>query len=349
MSRRPTTTGVLPLVRLVLRRDRVRLPIWIVSITLLVLFTAASVKGLYKTEAELVAGAAPMYGNAAVIALNGPTYAIDTYGGQMVFQVGSFGYVVVALMGMFLVGRHTRADEEDGRTELIRATVVGRNAPVTAVLVVAALAYTLLGGAHHALDAEPGRSGRGVDPLRRGDGRLRDVLRLPHRGDRPGDRAQPRRPRPGRRRPRRLVRAARHRRRERGRVVVAVADGVGTVHQAVRRGSVAAAARSLPSGRRRWWCLPTACRPAGTSAPGCCRLGPVRRLPRPASAGRLVWRSGCNGPASSGGRWPSLSRVWPTDRSPRTWPIWWATTTRSRSSSPKQGGASSTRSSPRRC
>ena len=132
--------------RLVLRRDRVRLPIWIVSIALLVLFTAASVKGLYKTEAELVAGAAPMYDNAAVIALNGPTYAIDTYGGQMVFQVGSFGYVVVALMGMFLVGRHTRADEEDGRTELIRATVVGRNAPVTAVLVVAALAYTLLGG-----------------------------------------------------------------------------------------------------------------------------------------------------------------------------------------------------------
>jgi ABC-2 type transport system permease protein len=145
MSGGQTTTGVSALVRLVLRRDRVRLPIWIVSITLLVLFTAASVKGLYKTEAELVAGAAPMYGNAAVIALNGPTYAIDTYGGQMVFQVGSFGYVVVALMGMFLVGRHTRADEEDGRTELMRATVVGRNAPFTAPLVVAALAYFVLG------------------------------------------------------------------------------------------------------------------------------------------------------------------------------------------------------------
>ena len=128
MSRRPTNTGALPLVRLVLRRDRVRLPIWIVSITLLVLFTAANMKGLYKTAAELVAGAAPMYGNAAVVALNGPTYTIDTYGGQMVFQVGSFGYVVVALMGMFLVGRHTRADEEDGRTELIRATVVGLRA-----------------------------------------------------------------------------------------------------------------------------------------------------------------------------------------------------------------------------
>jgi ABC-2 type transport system permease protein len=146
MSRRPTLTGVSTLVRLVLRRDRVRLPIWIGSITLLVLFTAASVTSLYQTDAELVAGAQPMYDNAAVIALNGPTYAIDTYGGQMVFQVGSFGYVIVALMGMFLVGRHTRADEEEGRTELIRATVVGRNAPITAVLVVAALAYTALGG-----------------------------------------------------------------------------------------------------------------------------------------------------------------------------------------------------------
>jgi ABC-2 type transport system permease protein len=39
-------------------------------------------------------------------------------------------------MAMFLVGRHTRADEEAGRTELLRAAVVGRNAPVTAALVV---------------------------------------------------------------------------------------------------------------------------------------------------------------------------------------------------------------------
>ena len=145
MTDRSTTTGVLPLMRLVLRRDRIRLPIWITSIALLVLFTAASVKGLYTTDAELVAGAAPMYDNAAVIALNGPTYAIDTYGGQMVFQVGSFGYVAVALMGIFLVGRHTRADEEDGRTELIRAAVVGSDAPVTAALAVAGLAYFVLG------------------------------------------------------------------------------------------------------------------------------------------------------------------------------------------------------------
>lgn len=138
-------TGTAALVRFILRRDRVRLPVWIVGLTVLVLITASSVKSLYPTQADLDEGAAPMYGNAAVIALNGPTYGIDTYGGQMVFQIGSFGYVTVALMGMFLVGRHTRADEETGRTELLRATVLGRDAPVAAVLVVAAGAFALLG------------------------------------------------------------------------------------------------------------------------------------------------------------------------------------------------------------
>jgi ABC-2 type transport system permease protein len=141
-----TFTGSWTLVRFILRRDRLRLPIWIGGIVFVVLSTAVSVKGLYPTRADLEAAAEPMYDNAAVIALNGPTYGIDTMGGQIVFQVGSFGYVMMALMGMFLVGRHTRADEETGRTELLRATVLGRNAPVTAALIVAAGAFTLLGG-----------------------------------------------------------------------------------------------------------------------------------------------------------------------------------------------------------
>jgi ABC-2 type transport system permease protein len=141
-----TLTGTWSLVRFILRRDRVRLPAWILGITLLVLTTASSVEGLYSTQADLDEAAETARDNAAVIALNGPTYGIDTLGGQVVFQVGSFGYVVVALMGLFLVGRHTRADEETGRTELLRAAVLGRNAPVTAVLLVAAGAFALLGG-----------------------------------------------------------------------------------------------------------------------------------------------------------------------------------------------------------
>jgi ABC-2 type transport system permease protein len=145
-ARGTTLTGTWALVRFIVRRDRVRLAVWIAGITLLVLSTAASVEGLYPTQADLDKAAQTANDNAALIALNAPSYALDTLGGQAVFNVGSFGYVVMALMGMFLVGRHTRADEEAGRTELLRATVLGRNAPVTAVLVVAAGAFAVLGG-----------------------------------------------------------------------------------------------------------------------------------------------------------------------------------------------------------
>jgi polyether ionophore transport system permease protein len=140
-----TFAGTGKLVRFLLRLDRIRLVVWIAGIVWLVWVTAVSVKGLYPTQADLESAAQPMYDNAAVIALNGPTYGIDTMGGQIVFQVGSFGYVVMALMGMFLVGRHTRADEEAGRTELVRATVLGRNAPVTAALVVAVGGVAVVG------------------------------------------------------------------------------------------------------------------------------------------------------------------------------------------------------------
>jgi ABC-2 type transport system permease protein len=97
-TRGSTLTGTWALVRFILRRDRVRLPVWIGGIVLLVLSSAASVKGLYPTQADLDKAAAPLYDNAAVIALNGPTYGIDTMGGQIVFQIGSFGYVTMALM-----------------------------------------------------------------------------------------------------------------------------------------------------------------------------------------------------------------------------------------------------------
>ncbi|HET6773872.1 MAG TPA: hypothetical protein VFH36_11215 [Acidimicrobiales bacterium] len=131
-----TLAGTWALVRFLVRLDRLRIPVWIAGIVLSVWSSASSVKAFYPTQADLDAAAEPLYDNVAVIALQGPTYAIDTLGGNIVFNIGGFGYVIMGLMAMFLVGRHTRADEEAGRTELLRATVVGRNAPVTAALLV---------------------------------------------------------------------------------------------------------------------------------------------------------------------------------------------------------------------
>ena len=131
-------TATSALVRFILRRDRVRIAVWIVAIGALMVSTVSSVKGIYPTQASLDRAAAAIEGNSAVIALNGPPIGLDTLGGRVAFESGSFGLVVVALMSVLMIGRHTRAEEESGRNELLRAAVVGRYAPMTAALVVVA-------------------------------------------------------------------------------------------------------------------------------------------------------------------------------------------------------------------
>ena len=86
-----------------------------------------------------------MESNAAFIAMAGPARALNTVGGQVTWQATAFGALVAGLMSMFLVGRHTRAEEESGRDELLRAAAVDRHAPMTAGVVVALLANVLLG------------------------------------------------------------------------------------------------------------------------------------------------------------------------------------------------------------
>ena len=64
-----------------------------------------------------------MADNAAFIAMAGPARALNTVGGQVAWQASAFGAIVAGMMSMFLIGRHTRAEEESGRDELVRAAV----------------------------------------------------------------------------------------------------------------------------------------------------------------------------------------------------------------------------------
>src|SRR5262249_44096901 len=52
--------------------------------------------------------------------------------------------ILVGLMSVLTVVRHTRTEEETGRLELLGATVVGRNAPLTAALLVTGLANVVI-------------------------------------------------------------------------------------------------------------------------------------------------------------------------------------------------------------
>ena len=61
-------------------------------------------------------------------------------GGLVAWRLGGIALALGGLMSILLVVRHTRAEEETGRAELVGAGVVGRHAPLAAALITAALA-----------------------------------------------------------------------------------------------------------------------------------------------------------------------------------------------------------------
>jgi ABC-2 type transport system permease protein len=131
-------TGTGTLVRFMLRRDRVLLPVWIAILAGFPVITASSFQGLYPTLAERLKFAATIEGNTTFTVLYGPPRALDTIGGLTAWRTGTLA-VIVALMSLMVVVRHTRAEEERGQTELIRAGAVGPRAPIAAALIVVAL------------------------------------------------------------------------------------------------------------------------------------------------------------------------------------------------------------------
>jgi ABC-2 type transport system permease protein len=132
--------GTFALTRFIVRRDRIRILVWIVAIVALAALAAVGIEGLFPTQAALDQTAAATVGNAAVIAFNGPAQGLNTVGGQVAFQFGAPGMVLVALMSIFMLGRLTRGEEEAGRLEVVRSLPVGIHANTLAAgLTVAAM------------------------------------------------------------------------------------------------------------------------------------------------------------------------------------------------------------------
>ena len=115
------------------------------GLTLLYWSQAASVDGLYATQAELDLAADLMGSNPAFVAMAGPARALDTVGGQVAWQAMAFGAVMAGIVNMVLAGRHLRGEEESGRDEILRTTGLGRHTPITATAVLLILVNTAAG------------------------------------------------------------------------------------------------------------------------------------------------------------------------------------------------------------
>jgi ABC-2 type transport system permease protein len=132
------------LVRLALRRDRIMLPVWIYALTGGVISTAVAFRTLYATPESREELAASVGRNGSLRALYGPLFDPSSIGGLTAWRMEVFGAALAGLMSLIVVVRHTRAEEEAERLELVGAGAVGRHAPLTAALITAVGANLVL-------------------------------------------------------------------------------------------------------------------------------------------------------------------------------------------------------------
>ncbi|WP_405056176.1 ABC transporter permease [Kribbella sp. NBC_01505] len=134
-----TLTGTGGLIRLILRRDRVVLPLWILALAVIPMSFVSTYGELFPT-----AEARRSYANnAGFITLYGELSG-SSLGEFVTWRLG-FVPLMVGLITLLTVIRHTRVEEETGRSELLGSSVVGRHAGLAAALITTCGAVLLVG------------------------------------------------------------------------------------------------------------------------------------------------------------------------------------------------------------
>lgn len=137
-----TGTGIM--LRFMLRRDRIRLPAWLLGIAALMAYFAGAIATMMDDEG--LASFAAFASNPVMGLIGGPGFGFDDITVPR-FLVGMYGVFIMlgaAFMSITTVSRHTRVEEQTGRAELVRANVLGRHAQLTAALVLTATMNVLL-------------------------------------------------------------------------------------------------------------------------------------------------------------------------------------------------------------
>ena len=132
------------MVRFILRRNWLRMLIWTVVLAGMIALVVESQRSLFPTQADRASYAA-LANTPAIASLTGLPYAASTLGGILNIKAWMSVTIALALAVIFLVTRNGRAEEEAGRTELLRGGVLGRHAYTLANWVVAATFATVVG------------------------------------------------------------------------------------------------------------------------------------------------------------------------------------------------------------
>ncbi|WP_370333263.1 ABC transporter permease [Mycolicibacterium hippocampi] len=133
------------MIRLALRRDRVRLSVWIAVLTLMMAYAPNAIRLAYPEESQRRARVELLKTPAGMI-LGGPMFGENEtdLGVMMANEMMLTLIVAISILAILTVIRHTRAEEESGTAELVLASVVGRYARTTAALVLVAAVNVVL-------------------------------------------------------------------------------------------------------------------------------------------------------------------------------------------------------------
>ena len=111
----------------ILRRNWLRMLIWLVVLAGMVVLVIDSQRALFPTQ-ESRDAYAQIANTPGIAALTGLPYAAGTLGGILNIKLWMTMAVALSFAVIFLVTRNGRAEEEAGRTELLRAGVLGQHA-----------------------------------------------------------------------------------------------------------------------------------------------------------------------------------------------------------------------------
>ncbi|RKS05264.1 ABC-2 type transport system permease protein [Nocardiopsis sp. Huas11] len=134
------------LIRFILRRDRIRMTVWTAALVGTLAMTIPTLDEMFQTPEQRLGRAAVMETPTGIV-FGGPGYGLDSYGlGAMIANELTMSLLVaLAIMSILHVVRHTRAEEESGRAELLRANVMGSSAQMTAALATNAVVNAVIG------------------------------------------------------------------------------------------------------------------------------------------------------------------------------------------------------------
>jgi len=136
--------NTLLLTKFMLRRERMIALAWIVIFLIVVVGLVPGMGAAVYSEAQ--AELASMMEMPAMVAMVGPAIALEHEGFGPLYTnlMFLFSVLTIGIMNIFLIVRHTRADEEQGRYEVLRSLPIGRLSPLSAAFLTAIVVNTAL-------------------------------------------------------------------------------------------------------------------------------------------------------------------------------------------------------------